>query len=411
METGRVDAFLPSVGGFHFDNQFPPGSTYPVITLPVIGTIASQDATRGLCGGFVFAALDLFENSPKLAPPSASSAPADGSVLFDYLVNRFLASLGSQSAWANALKIITWIQTPSHNVIIPVQGPGLAYRMVEQEWPVIKADIDAGLPSPLYLVMAPQCGVDDIPGIIDALGNSHQVLAYAYQLDNSDNLTLWVYDPNDAGNDDSTITLNISNPANTITITAPDIEARLGDAAAIRGIFRAEYAWASPAALGTSPYPQAFAATERSWTGNFTGPGQSELLYYWPGGEQWWLAQYKGGQLGMTLAGSTAGFGNTAADPTWIADFTGAGRSQILFYSAGDQNWWLGTITNGQLGWSLAGNTKGFGNTAADPTWIADFTGAGRSQILFYSPIDTHWWLGQFTAAELQFGLVAKVAE
>lgn len=265
MRTGRVDAFLPSMGGFHFDSSFPPGRPGPVITLPVIGMIASRDATRGLGGGFVFAALDLFENSPKLAPPGDAVGPADGCVLFTYLVNRFLASLGSQSGWANAAKIITWIQAPSHNVVLPGPGPGLAYRMVMQEWPVIKADIDAGRPSPLFLVMAPQCGAGDNPGIIDALGHSHQVLAYAYQLDDSDNLTLWAYDPNDHGNDNSTITLNISDPANTITITAPGIEARLGHDAAIRGLFRAQYQWASPAALGASPYPQARAGKQRSW--------------------------------------------------------------------------------------------------------------------------------------------------
>ncbi len=173
------------------------------------------------------------------------------------------ASLGSQSGWANAAKIITWIQARSQHGGLPGQGPGLAYRMVMQEWPVIKADIDAGRPSPLFLVMAPQCGTGDIPGIIDALGHSHQVLAYAYQLDDSDNLTLWAYDPDDHGNDNSTITLNISDPANTITITAPGIGARVGHEAVIRRLFRAQYQWASPAALGTSPYPQAFTGMRR----------------------------------------------------------------------------------------------------------------------------------------------------
>src|SRR5450755_689066 len=86
MRTGRVDAFLPSMGGFHFDSSFPPGRPGPVITLPGIGMIASRDATRGLGGGFVFAALDLFENSPKLAPPGDAVGPADGCVLFTYLV-------------------------------------------------------------------------------------------------------------------------------------------------------------------------------------------------------------------------------------------------------------------------------------------------------------------------------------
>ena len=53
----------------------------------------------------------------------------------------------------------------------------------------VTADIDAGNPSPVYLVMGPQSGVGDIPGIKDALSHSHQVIAYAYSLDDASNLT------------------------------------------------------------------------------------------------------------------------------------------------------------------------------------------------------------------------------
>ncbi len=52
--------------------------------------------------------------------------------------------------------------------------------------------------------------------------------------------------------------------------------------------------------------------------------------------------------------------------------FTGTGRSQVLFYSSGDQNWWLGSFsTAGALSWKSPGNTKGFGDTASDPTWVS----------------------------------------
>jgi hypothetical protein len=253
MTTGRVGAFLPSTGGFHCPSSFPSGDSYPLLALPVIGTIVGQDATNGLCGGFTFAARDLFESAPRLAPPA--EPPEHGSALFDYLVARFLASLGAQSGWANLLKVITWIQTPDLNADTPVPVPGLAWRMVEMEWPDIKADIDAGRLSPLFLVLGPQDTGGGVPLIADALGQCHQVLAYAYHLDCRGNLTLWVYDPSDPGNDDSTITLNVSSPDQAMTIAAPDVQDRLGRRAPVRGIFRADYAWSSPACLETTPAP------------------------------------------------------------------------------------------------------------------------------------------------------------
>ncbi|HXW43509.1 MAG TPA: hypothetical protein VEL03_01895 [Streptosporangiaceae bacterium] len=271
MTSGRVENFLPSTGGFQFENSFPAGNAYPAIALPVIGTAVSQDVTRGLCGGFTFAARDLFDSAPRLRPPDERAAPADGSVLFDYLVARFLASLGSQTGWANTLKIITWTQVPDLNADVPVPVPGLAWRMVEMEWPDIKADIDAGHPSPLFLVLGPQGTVRDVPVIAEALRKCHQVLAYGYDLDRAGNLTLWVYDPNDPGNDSSTVTLNISSPDDAITISAPDIEKRLGNVAPLRGVFRGDYAWSSPVSLGTARYPLAIAATEREPIGASLG--------------------------------------------------------------------------------------------------------------------------------------------
>jgi hypothetical protein len=66
--------------------------------------------------------------------------------------------------------------------------------------------------------------------------------------------------------------------------------------------------------------------------------------------------------LDWSLAGNTAGLGHALNDgrPFWTGDFTGGGSDDVLFYYPGDDNWWLGTVTNGQLNWTLAGNTAGF---------------------------------------------------
>jgi len=148
-------------------------------------------------------------------------------------------------AWTNAGKCIDWIGTSSHDVML-VLPRGLGRRMVQEEWPRIKADIDSLRPSPLYLVAGPPCGLGDIPCITAALHHCHQVLAYAYSLDDANNLVLWVYDCNDPSNNSSTIELNIGNPAHTIGITANGIVTALGGGVTIRGIFREEYALREP---------------------------------------------------------------------------------------------------------------------------------------------------------------------
>jgi len=135
------------------------------------------------------------------------------------------------------------------------------------------------------------------------------------------------------------------------------------------------------------------------WTGNFTQIDQEDVVFYHPSDRNWWLAQFGNGVLNWGLADNTSGFGQVADGQYsfYKADFNGDGRDDLLFYFAGDDNWWLGTFDqSGNLTWKPVGNTKGFGhaiNTVME-FWTGDFQGVGRCQILFYSPGDGNWWLG-----------------
>ena len=112
------------------------------------------------------------------------------------------------------------------------------------------------------------------------------------------------------------------------------------------------------------------------------------MLFYYPGDDNWWLGSVAGGQLTWGHVGNTAGFGHAINDgrPFWTGDFTGNGSTDVLFYFPGDDNWWLGQMVNGQLSWSHAGNTAGFGHAINDGRsfWIGDFTGNGATDVLFH---------------------------
>jgi hypothetical protein len=245
MTVISVPGFLPSTSGFHFSNIWPIGTAYPVLNLPVLGAVTG-DAGNGICGGFVFAALDLFLHDPRQAPPANTEVdrPQNPSPIFDYLVERLVDSWGTpgQGLDANAARVVEWITTPGHDVTISFYGAGLARRMIELEWPKIKADIDGGMPSPLNLVGGPERGRADFAGTIDSLHHCHQVLAYAYELDGAGNLVIWVYDCNDPADDQSTLTMNIAgDPRQTMAISGPSIEANMSGGMEIRGIFRSHY--------------------------------------------------------------------------------------------------------------------------------------------------------------------------
>jgi hypothetical protein len=242
----EVPGFLPSRNGWPFANDLQ--GNFPVVTVPVIGTVASGNAGNGVCGGFVFTVRDLFEHRPRLAPDPGAAAAAPGSPTFHFLTTRFVDSL-ELANYANAAKVIAWTQTPDHDVLFVW---GLGHHMTATEWPAVKSTIDSGHLCPLFVVRGPQAAPLDVPAIAGALGHCHQVLAYRYEIDNAANVTIGIYDPNDPGDDASVITFNASDQGH-VGLEAPGLIAHISEPQfLVRGFFAAQYAYKDPASFGAA---------------------------------------------------------------------------------------------------------------------------------------------------------------
>jgi len=141
--------------------------------------------------------------------------------------------------------------------------------------------------------------------------------------------------------------------------------------------------------------------------GTFTGSERSELLFHYPESGEWWLGYFSDNQLHWQLANNSSGFGNLLeGHKFWVGNFTSSQQLDLLFYSPADGNWWVAYLEEERLNWKLAGNTAGFGNLAdGRPFWTGNFTGSGRTDLLFFSPVDKHWWLGYFVGTQLQWNL------
>jgi len=179
VESNSVPGFLPSTHGLHFANRFPPG---PTIRFGPIDPrwIGIGDASAGLCGGMAWFVRERFE--AKLPIPPDVGPPANGSPLFRALVRRQVRSLD-------------WLRVPLRFWWMGAMSPErAASRSRETEWPRIHADIDAGRLAMVGLVR--HTGLNPL-----RLSQSHQVLAFAYEIE-GDALTLRTYDPNWPGRDD-----------------------------------------------------------------------------------------------------------------------------------------------------------------------------------------------------------------
>ena len=239
--SNAVAGFKASVDGLHFTNSWP-SEPDVVIDAGPLGKIPIGDASNGLCGGMVYTVMDVFNAG--LPPIPDTQHPAQGSPLFNYLVSRLFASFDLP---AGVLKYYEWMNTPDHDTgIWFVTRRGVAWKTIMEEWPRIKADIDGGMLSPLGLVTV----YTTDPTM---LGHNHQVLAYAYEVDDANVLTLHLYDPNTSPTeaDGVHLSLSLANPAHTTSITH-----NVSIGGDIRGFFRTSYAFNSPATLEpTTPLP------------------------------------------------------------------------------------------------------------------------------------------------------------
>ncbi len=190
MSTGAVSGFQPSSNGFPFPNSWPPGPTIRVgpIRTPVLGF---GDASAGLCGGMVMTVRDLFEAGIRMP---ADPRPANGSARFDAIVRRQVESLDWLRVPLRFLDLQALRPDPPNGLAAVLGREPPRVVAIREAWPRIRADVDAGHPSPL--------GVIRVTGISPwSLTRNHQVLAFGY--DATDTLIrIRIYDPNHPGIDD-----------------------------------------------------------------------------------------------------------------------------------------------------------------------------------------------------------------
>jgi hypothetical protein len=177
--------FSPLTHGFVFTNSWP---SAPAVSIPTpVGKIGIGNAASGLCGGMVFAALDYWQ--AQVRPPVGQPAP--GTPLYQFIVRRLIDS------WhipAGVAEYYLWMNLPDGDSSLTIFGRsvvgqrGLAWRTIGEQWPQVRASLDAGLPATLGLVTVASANPAQ-------LGHNHQVLACGYEIAGTE-VTLQVYDPN-----------------------------------------------------------------------------------------------------------------------------------------------------------------------------------------------------------------------
>jgi len=197
-EVKVVHNFTPSQNGFQFANAFlDVPYHFKVLGVPIV----TGHAYNGLCGGMIYTVCDLFY--ARKLPPSGRFTPSKGPV-FTYLCQRLIDSFALPfGPWQYYL----WMNPTVRDGQAKKSGFSLAansraWKMIRQEWPKIKAEIDNNRLCTIGLILLKSWAPGD-------LGKNHQVLVYGYELE-GDALKLMIYDPNAPGDDGSSLSVSLA---------------------------------------------------------------------------------------------------------------------------------------------------------------------------------------------------------
>ncbi|WP_041938623.1 MULTISPECIES: hypothetical protein [Frankia] len=275
-----VPGFRPGVSAFRFTNSF---DVQPLLALRLPGLpwgLGIGDASRGLCGGMIFAVRDLFEAG--LAAPPDVESPRRGSPLYGYLVRRLVASfdlprgvaryyglMRAADTYPQPRRGVAWWpgtgrqdrrgstsdprgstsdgpgSVPNRSGSVPGRPGGalgrlgVGRRSLADEWPRIRLDLDSGRLAPIGVITVHSA--DPLK-----LGLNHQVLAYAYtQVDTA--VTLRVYDPNTPLEraDDVTMSFDLADAGGDAGRVRITHSIAIGGRP-VRAFFHSRYRWADP---------------------------------------------------------------------------------------------------------------------------------------------------------------------
>jgi hypothetical protein len=213
MASVRIPGFSPAAYGLPYANAWP---HIPLLELQ-LGTLARLsigDAANGLCGGMSFTAADLHAAGVR---PGDAARPEAGTARFDYIVARQMDSFAGVAVPLRFYSLMRTVRPEREPLWADVLGSfgidrhSRGWVMVRQEWPRVRADLDAGRLAMIGLLSV----VDDDPF---RMNRNHQVVAYGYDLEGND-LTLWIYDSNWPKDDEVTLRLDIGDPRAPVTTT------------------------------------------------------------------------------------------------------------------------------------------------------------------------------------------------
>lgn len=226
----QVPGFTPSINGFRFANSWRPD--LPAMTVGLLwnklldslgetaakalgiarvddGWLPFTQASAGMCGGMVFAAMDYF--AARRLPPDTTGAPASASdPLYQHIRDRLVDSFDITGSGHRWLGYSSPHYPNGDEGFIQTAGlaRGRAWVTYREEWPRIRDDIENGRLSPIGLVQTDSLDI----------GKNHQVLGYAYR-QSGQTVALSVYDPNVPGVDDLELTFDITDTAKGVSVT------------------------------------------------------------------------------------------------------------------------------------------------------------------------------------------------
>ncbi len=157
-------------------------------------------------------------------------------------------------------------------------------------------------------------------------------------------------------------------------------------------------------------------------SGDYNGDGRTDISFYDARSGRWWVGEnYRDDAIGFRLQWRiykefterekelfAPGRDSLTGNDRFSGDFNGDGLSDFLTFHRDRGEWILGDTGNGTINFKVFSRTPQFSEITR---WLqGDFNGDGRTDIGFFSARDNNFWIGEATATGFRYRIYNNLA-
>ncbi len=138
---------------------------------------------------------------------------------------------------------------------------------------------------------------------------------------------------------------------------------------------------------------------EETFVADFTGDGRADVVIHDMQTGDWYVGRSSGSSFGIELWVQSFGNRGTSVEEVFVGDFTGDGKADVAIHDMQTGNWFVGRSTGSSFAIEQWASNFGNRGRAVEEVFVGDFTGDGKADVAIHDMQTGNWFVGRSTGS------------